>query len=56
MRLDKFLTATATATRSEAAKAARAGQITVNGKPVKKADVAIDPERDAVCYCGRTVL
>lgn len=55
MRLDKFLSVTATASRSEAGKAARAGQITVNGRPVKKADVAIDPERDTVTYCGRTV-
>lgn len=55
MRLDKFLSVTATATRSEAGKAARAGQITVNGVPVKKADVQIDPERDAVTYCGTRV-
>ena len=55
MRLDKFLSVTATATRSEAGKAARAGQITVNGVPVKKADVQIDPEKDRVCYCGTTV-
>lgn len=55
MRLDKFLSVTATASRSEAGKAARAGQITVNGKPVKKADMTIDPERDTVTYCGRAV-
>ena len=55
MRLDKFLSVTATATRSEAGKAARAGQITVNGVPVKKADVQIDPDRDVVLYCGSTV-
>ena len=55
MRLDKFLSVTATATRSEAGKAARAGQITVNGVPVKKADVQIDPDRDAIVYCGATV-
>ncbi len=55
MRLDKFLSVTATATRSEAGKAARAGQITVNGVPVKKADVQIDPEKDRVCYCGTPV-
>ena len=55
MRLDKFLSVTATATRSEAGKAARAGQITVNGVPVKKADVQIDPDKDRVCYCGVSV-
>ncbi len=52
MRLDKFLSVTATATRSEAGKAARAGQITVNGVPVKKADVQIDPEKDRITFCG----
>ena len=55
MRLDKFLSVTATATRSEAGKAARAGQITVNGVPVKKADVQIDPDKDRVTYCGTLV-
>ena len=55
MRLDKFLSVTATATRSEAGKAARAGQITVNGVPVKKADVQIDPDKDRVTYCGPPV-
>ena len=55
MRLDKFLSVTATATRSEAGKAARAGQITVNGVPVKKADVQIDPDKDRICYCGTPV-
>ena len=55
MRLDKFLSVTATATRSEAGKAARAGQITVNGVPVKKADVQIDPDKDRICYCGSPV-
>ena len=55
MRLDKFLSVTATATRSEAAKAARQGTILVNGAPVKKADVQIDPDRDTVVYCGTPV-
>ena len=55
MRLDKFLSVTATATRSEAGKAARAGQIAVNGVPVKKADVQIDPDKDKVTYCGTPV-
>ena len=56
MRLDKLLSTTATATRSEAAKAARAGQITVNGAPVRRADVQVDPERDSITYCGRPVV
>lgn len=56
MRLDKLLSVTATATRKEAAKAARAGAITVNGVAVRKADMQIDPERDAVVYCGTPVV
>ena len=56
MRLDKFLSVTATATRSEAGKAARRGAITVNGVPVRRADVAVDPEKDAVVYCGTPVV
>ena len=56
MRLDKLFSTTATATRSEAAKAARAGQITVNGVPVRRADVQVDPERDSITYCGRPVV
>lgn len=55
MRLDKFLSVTATATRSEAGKAARNGKITVNGIPCKNASVHIDPEKDAVEYCGERV-
>ena len=55
MRLDKLLSVTATATRTEAAKAARAGAILVNGRPVKKADVQVDPEQDEVIYCGKPV-
>lgn len=56
MRLDKFLSVTATATRKETAKAVRAGGVTVNGGVVKKADVQIAPERDTVCYFGKAVF
>lgn len=56
MRLDKLLSVTATATRKETAKAARAGAITVNGVAVRRADMQIDPERDAVIYCGTPVV
>lgn len=56
MRLDKFLSDTATATRSEASKAARGGKITVNGVCQKSAAVHIDPEKDTVIYCGRRVV
>ena len=55
MRIDKFLSNMGIATRSESSKAARAGLILVNGAPVKKADVHIDPEKDAITYCGRKI-
>ena len=55
MRLDKLLSITATATRSEASRAVRAGQVTVNGVPAKRADVQVDPARDSVQFCGRAV-
>ena len=42
MRLDKFLTVTGTATRSESKKAARAGDVTVNGVTVKDTSVQIN--------------
>ena len=44
MRLDKLLSECGLATRSESGKAARAGKITVNGIPVRKADVKVDPD------------
>lgn len=56
MRLDKFFSVTATATRKETARAVRAGQITVNGVPVRRADHAVDPEKDTVVYCGAHVV
>lgn len=55
MRLDKMLSECGVASRSESSRAARAGKITVNGVSVRKADVAIDPERDEVSYCGKPV-
>lgn len=55
MRLDKFLTVTATATRSEAAKAVRIGRVLVNGVPAKSPSHTVDPERDEVEYFGERV-
>ena len=52
MRLDKFLSVTGTATRSEASRAVRSGRVTVNGLGVKSADHKIDPEKDTVCFDG----
>ena len=55
MRLDKYLTATATATRSEAARAVRARGVLVNGVPATNAAMQIDPVTDTVEYCGKAV-
>ena len=55
MRLDKYLSEAAAATRSEAAKAARAGGITVDGVTVRDPAVHIDPESAVVTLYGRTV-
>ena len=55
MRIDKFLSNMGVASRTEAARAARAGQISVNGQIVKRADVHIDPEADEVVFCGRPI-
>lgn len=55
MRLDKMLSECGIASRKESSKAARAGQITVNGIPVKNADAKIDPEKDTIVFCGRPI-
>ena len=56
MRLDKLLSDAGIATRRESAKAARAGQITVDGVCVKDPSKHIDPERESVVYCGRPIV
>lgn len=55
MRLDKFLSVTATATRSEAKKNARCGRILVNGTVCTDVSVHIEPGKDSVEYCGEAV-
>lgn len=55
MRIDKLLTTMGLATRSEASKAARCGQIKVNGQVVSRSDVKVDPEKDIIEYMGKTV-
>ena len=56
MRLDKFLSITKTASRSETAKAVKQGRVSVNGSPVRDASMQIDEERDTVCFDGATVI
>ena len=56
MRLDKFLSETGTATRSESKKAARSGGVTLNGVAVRDLSVHIDPEKDRVTYMDTPVV
>lgn len=55
MRLDKFLSLTGKCSRSEAGRAARKGEILINGRPAAKADTPIDPEVDTVMFRGEAV-
>ena len=55
MRLDKFLSVTKTASRSEATKAARQGLITVNGRVVTDPSVHIDESSDKIAFNGQEV-
>ena len=55
MRLDRLLTHLGVASRTEAARAARAGEILVDGVPVRRADVSVDPEKQRVVFRGETL-
>lgn len=56
MRLDKYLTETNTATRKEAAAAARSGAVTVNGEVVRDASARIDENTAEVIFRGEKVI
>lgn len=56
MRLDKFLSETGTASRSESRKAARTGGISVNGAVIYDTAVHINPEEDEVSYMGTRIV
>ncbi|MCQ2386040.1 MAG: rRNA pseudouridine synthase [Clostridia bacterium] len=55
MRLDKFLTASGRFSRKEGARAAASGEITVNGRSVRKANAPVEPGQDVVCYKGEEI-
>ncbi len=55
LRLDKFLSSEGIASRSEVGKAARSGNVTVNGGVVTRADMQVDPDKDKVTFFGREV-
>ena len=56
MRLDKFIVDSGLASRTEIAKAAKQGAVTVNGHTVRRASGHIDPVCDVVTYCGKQVV
>ena len=56
MRIDKFLSVTKTASRTEAAKAAKQGRITVNGVPARDCSAHIDENADVICFDGQAVV
>lgn len=56
MRLDKFLTVTGTASRSEAAKAVRRGGVLVDGRAASSPAMQIDPDKCIVEYNGERVV
>ena len=53
IRLDKFLADMGRGTRSQIREMAKKGRISINGQPVKKTDLKVDPERDAVAVDGQ---
>ena len=55
MRLDKYFTQTGILTRSQCAKAAKAGAITVDGTVVRDASLNIDPEKNVIAYNGEKI-
>lgn len=56
MRIDKFISSTGTATRSEASKTARNGGILIDGIPVRDMGFHIDPEKNIVTYLGEEIV
>lgn len=55
MRLDKFLSVTKKATRSEGTKFIKAGKVSVNGIVAKKGDMQINENTDEVVFFGEKV-
>ena len=56
MRLDRFLSECGICSRKDAARAAAKGSVSVNGAVVKDRSANIDPEKDAVIFCGKPVI
>jgi len=56
MRLDKFLSECAVASRSDAKRAISKGSVTVNGVAARKADMNVDPYLDKIIFCGTPII
>ena len=56
MRLDKFLSITGCCSRSDAKRAIRGKNITVNGIVAKTADMQVDENSDEIIFFGKTVV
>ena len=55
MRLDKMISSTGIASRSQISSAVRSGRVTVDGVVARKADMQVDPDAVRVVYCGTPV-
>jgi 16S rRNA pseudouridine516 synthase len=55
VRIDKFISECGIASRKEAARAAKAGLVSVDGKAVRDLSAHIDPEVQTVTFCGREI-
>ena len=55
MRLDKMISSTGIASRSQISSAVRAGRVLVDGAVAKKADMQVDPDKVSVIFCGTPV-
>ena len=55
MRLDKMISSTGIASRSQIASAVRGGRVLVDGVVARKADMQIDPDAASVVYCGTPI-
>ena len=55
MSLDKMISSTGIASRSQIASAVRGGRVLVDGVVARKADMQIDPDAASVVYCGTPI-
>ena len=56
MRLDKYISLSGVASRTETSKAVRSGEVLVGGIPAKKADMQVDPDTVSVIFRGQPVI